>query len=54
MNGQQLYLWRFSKEERKNCKVVLDTIKDCVPLICCKIYDEDQDQKLDTIYLIYK
>lgn len=56
MNAQHLMLWLRELEEShgvvlQDCKVM---VEGTGPLVAPKIYDEDHDGKLDTIYLVYK
>jgi hypothetical protein len=59
MNGKQLLDWLEEIEKAypgtlQDCKVFLETPHDNGKLITAHVYDENEDGKLDTIYLIHK
>lgn len=57
MNGQDLFEWLsgISEEERRSSQVWLEAHSlDNEKLVTAKVYDQNKDGKLDTIYLIHK
>lgn len=57
MNGYRLLEWLqgIPMEDLKKCQVWLEVHStDNERLVTAKVYDQNQDGKLDTIYLIHK
>lgn len=53
MTAKQLIEW-LQEVPNPECRVLLEVGSDAKPLITAKLYDEDGDGTVDTIYLVWK